>query len=431
MTLRHFLTLLTLTLLSGPASAELALSIQRGKIAPTPIALVPYSGDDTAQQDLSEVTKVVVQDLKNTGLYHIISPEKFIQRGDSLAAGLHFSEWRLIKANKVVTLKHTLMENGDVRIEVRIHDSIRERQTHGRAIRSTPANLRRLAHKISDFIYEATTGDPGYFDTQITYVAYEEKQQQRRERLAIMDYDGYNQHYISDGANLVMTPRFSPDRRLITYLDYKDQKPRVYIYDRFKNTRKLVGNFPGMTFAPRFSPDGKRLVMSFSKNGNTSLFEMNLETKTMRRLTNDPVIDTSPSYAPDGTKIVFNSDRMGRTHLFVLDLNRGEPERISFGEGSYRTPVWSPRGDWIAFTKIFRGEFYIGVIRPDGTGERLITRGFLVESPCWSPNGHAILFTRDDRQGTPRLHAIDFTGYNERLINTPHNAVQGDWSMLR
>ncbi|MDP4840070.1 MAG: Tol-Pal system protein TolB, partial [Alphaproteobacteria bacterium] len=117
--------------------------------------------------------------------------------------------------------------------------------------------------------------------------------------------------------------------------------------------------------------------------------------------------------------------------LYVMNVNGGSAKRISFGSGSYRTPVWSPRGDLITFTKIWQGQFYIGLMRTDGSGERLITSGYLVEGPSWSPNGRVILYTRDDRRGTPHLYSIDVTGYNERLVPTPTNAIQGTWSNKR
>lgn len=432
----HFCALLVCALLalgiSFPVHAALEITINQGSIAPTPIAIVLEPSEDAeAQAALARMQEVIESDFSNTGLFALIPASAFIQKPETLSSGLHYSEWRLIKADKILTLKVVERSFDKLRIEARLYDSIQEKMIEGRSFSADLKNWRRIAHKIADMTYQKVTGDPGYFDTQIVYVSYSQKGIKRQERIAIMDYDGANHFYLTDGKNLVMTPRFSPNRRYVTYLDYQNKKPRVFLYDRAKNKKILVGHFPGMTFAPRFSYDGKHLVLSFSQNGNTSLFEMDLETLKMKQLTSGPVIDTSPSYAPTGDRLVFNSDRTGRTQLYVLDLAKGEPERISFGEGSYRTPVWSPRGDWIAFTKMYQGEFYIGVIRPDGSGERLITKGYLVEAPSWSPNGHAILFTRDDRQGKPRLHAIDFTGFNERQISTPDNAIQGDWSMLR
>jgi tol-pal system beta propeller repeat protein TolB len=431
--MKKILFLCCLTLLSSRVQADLELNITSGHLAPIPIAITDIGTESSSTAELAaRMTEVIKNDLTTSGLFRLIPKSGFLQKQETLNQGVHFSEWRLINADNLFTARIIESAWNTLKVEFRLFDTIRELQIEGQAFTGSDKDWRRIAHKIADAIYKRLTGDQGYFDTEIVYISRTEKGNKRTERLAVMDYDGANHHFLTQGDTLVLTPRFSPDRRYITYLDYATRRqPRVYIFDRQTKTKTLVGNFPGMTFAPRFSPDGSRLIMSFAQKGNTSLFEMDFKSLKIRRLTFDPVIDTSPCYSPDGTKIVFNSDRSGQTHLYVMDAQGGSAERISFGSGSYRTPVWSPRGDWIAYTKIFQGEFYIGVIRPDGSGERLITKGYLVEGPAWSSNGHSILFTRDDRQGRPRLNVIDFTGYNEREIPTPNQALQGDWSTLR
>jgi TolB protein len=417
--------------LIGQAKADLEINITQGNMAPIPIAITDLSGESSSEAELgAQMTAVIIDDLKNCGLFLPIPKSAFIQKPETLEAGLHFSEWRLVKAENLVVGK--VIDQGDtIRIEFRLFDTVRELQIEGQALMGSHKDWRRVAHKVADAIYKRLIGDAGYFDTQIVYVARTQAGKKRTERLAIVDQDGHNNRFITNGSSLVLTPRFSPDMRYVTYLDFVSKKPRVYIYDFEKRHRTLVGNFAGMTFAPRFSPDGGRIVMSFARNGMTSLYDMDLKTLKIRQLTFDPVIDTSPCYSPDGSKLVFNSDRSGQPHLYVMPADGGQANRISFGSGSYRTPVWSPRGDLIAFTKMYQGQFYIGVMRPDGSGERLITQGFLVEDPSWAPNGRVLCFSRQDRVGPPRLMAIDLTGYNERAVLTPTGAIQGFWSPLR
>lgn len=426
-----FFVLLTLVSRAPIAHAALDIKITRGHLNPIPLALPEMVVEnDRDRGEAREIFDVIKADLENCGLFNILPASGYIQDSASLIAAPRFPEWRLIKADNVVSSK--LIKDGNTyRVEFRIFDTIRELQIEGRALTASKDKLRRMAHKVADAIYERLIGDNGYFDTQIVYVSRQEVGNKRTERLAIMDYDGANHAFISDGKNLVLSPRFSPDRQFITYMDYANNKPRVYIYDRDTKRTTLVGNFPGMTFAPQFSNDGKRMILSFASQGNTSLFEMNLSTLKIKRMTFDPVIDTSPCYSPDDQYIVFESDRSGQTQLYVMDANGGSARRISFGSGSYRTPVWSPRGDIIAFTKIWQGEFYIGIMRTDGSGERLITKGFLVEDPTWSPNGHVLMYTRDDRRGKPQLYSIDVTGFNERPVKTPHYAIQPNWSSKR
>jgi TolB protein len=196
--------------------------------------------------------------------------------------------------------------------------------------------------------------------------------------------------------------------------------------------REAVGNFPGMTFAPRFSPDGDRVVMSWQEGANSHIFAVDLRSKSVAQLTNTPAIDTAPSYSPDGTRICFESDRGGTQQIYVMSASGGQAQRISYGDGRYATPVWSPRGDNIAFTKIGAGKFAIGIMRPDGSGERILTEGFHNEGPTFSPNGRVIMFFREmGGSDGPALFTVDITGRNEQRVPTPGLASDPTWSPLR
>jgi len=411
--------------------AEVRIDINQGKIAPIPIALtdIQAANHDSELASMGQqITKVVGADLKNCGLFAPADPKSFIQDVHDLKNGIQFADWRVLNVQALMRGQIVREHDGRLKVEFRLYDVFTQKQMEGLVFHTDEKNWRRVAHKIADAIYKRLTGEQGYFDTKIVYVAAFGYGKNRKTRLAVMDQDGANQAFLTDGKDLVITPRFSPNMQQITYLDYAQLKPRVYVMDIRSQRKQMVGNFPGMTFSPRFSPDGNTVVMSFARGGNTSIFTMNLKSRQILRLTNKRVIDTSPCYSPDGSKIVFNSDRGGRTQLYVMENNGNNIERISFGKGSYRTPVWSPRGDMIAFTKLFRGEFFIGVMNADGSGERLLTKGFLVEGPSWSPNGRVIMFTREDHPGKPKLCTIDLTGYNERVLPTKTNATYGSWS---
>jgi TolB protein len=296
------------------------------------------------------------------------------------------------------------------------------------------SSWRRVAHKVADAIYERITGEVGYFDTRLVFISESGPRDQQVKRLSIMDQDGANHKFLTQGETLVLTPRFSPTRQEITYLAYYDGRPRVYLFNIDTGEQELLGDFPGMTFSPRFTPDGNSVVMSLAERGNTDIFLMALRTRQSVRLTRHPSIDTHPSYSPDGRQIVFESDRSGNQQLYVMDANGGGQNRISFGNGRYGTPVWSPRGDLIAFTKIADGQFHIGVMRPDGSRERILTSGFLVEGPTWSPNGRVLMFFRQQRSdrfgrgGGSQLYSIDLTGFNEREVQTPVQASDPAWA---
>lgn len=427
--------LLAVLMMAGAARAELRVDITQGKAEPLPIAVTDFFGNGGEEQRIGrDMAGVIAADLQRSGLFKPIDKRAFIQTDGALSTLPRFGDWRIINAQALVQGRTELVPDGRLRVEFRLWDVFAEQQMVGLAYFTVPDNWRRVAHIIADAIYKRITGEDGYFDTRIVYIAESGPERRRVKRLAIMDQDGANHRFLTDGSELVLTPRFSPTLQEITYLSYRGNTPRVYIFNIDSGRQELLGDFPGMTFAPRFSPDGQKVIMSMAQNGATNVYEMDLRTRQSRQLTRSGAIDTSPSYAPDASQIVFNSDRGGTQQLYVMDSDGSDVHRISFGKGRYATPVWSPRGDLIAFTKISGGKFYIGVMRPDGSGERLLAEDYLVEAPTWSPNGRVLMFFRQSKNGEnvsePRLYSIDLTGYNEREIVTPVGASDPAWSPL-
>ena len=436
-TSRVLLAAVGLTLLaSHPARAELNVDITQGFVEPLPVAITSFVSDRPEDAKIgSDIASVISANLERTGLFKPIDERAFIQDAQSLRTGPRFADWRLINAQALIQ-GSTLMEaDGRLRVEFRLWDVFAESQMTGLAYMTPPTNWRRIAHIIADVIYKRLTGEEGYFDTRIVYIAESGPQNRRVKRLAIMDQDGENHRFLTDGNELVLTPRFSPTTQEITYLSYAGRNPRVYLYNLSTGQQEVLGDFPGMTFAPRFSPDGNKVIMSAASAGNSEIYTMDLRTRQTSRLTNHPAIDTSPSFSPDSRQIVFNSDRGGSQQLYVMDADGGNVRRISFNKGGYATPVWSPRGDLIAFTRINDGTFYVGVMRPDGSGERMLADGYLVEGPTWAPNGRVLSFfrqTRADSRGrvTSKVYTIDLTGYNERELITPIDGSDPAWSPL-
>jgi len=420
-----------------PSSAELTIDITRGKVEPLPIAVTNFLGTTPGDAQFGrDIAQVIGADLERSGLFRPIDPRAFIQNEQALNTLPRFGDWRVINAQALVQGRAHMVEDGRLKVEFRLWDVFAEQQMVGLAYYTVPNNWRRVAHIIADAIYKRITGETGYFDTRIVYIAERGPQDRRVKRLAIMDQDGQNHRFLTDGNTLVLTPRFSPSQQEIIYLSYYSGLPRVYIFNIDTGRQEVLGDFPGMTFAPRFSPDGKKIIMSMAKDGNSEIYVMDIGTRAVNRLTNHSAIDTSPSFAPDGKRVVFNSDRGGTQQLYVMDDDGRNVRRISYGKGRYATPVWSPRGDLVAFTKIYQGQFYIGVMRHDGGGERLLAEDFLVEAPTWAPNGRVLMFFRQERSdetgggGRSRLFSIDLTGHNEREIITPMDASDPAWSPL-
>ncbi len=433
----------------GISYSLVEIDITRGNLDPLPISVSPFFSDEISKEKIKknleidnlglEISKVIENNLRKTGLFDTLDKESFLQKPDIAHLKPRFEDWALIKSQVLVTGKVSskIINNKDyIKIEFKLWDVLGAKMVDGFSLTTVPTNWRRVGHKISDKIYERLTGESGYFDTRIIYVAEEGPKTQRVKKLAIMDQDGFNTKYLTLGNELVLTPRFNPTNQMVTYLSYFRNMPRVYLLNIETGKQEVVGDFPGMTFAPRFSPDGKKIIMSLAKDGNSEIWVRNLETNIQEKLTDHPSIDTSPSYSPDGKYITFNSDRSGYQQIYVMRSDGSKVKRISFGKGIYGTPVWSPRGDLIAFTKLHKGKFFIGVMRTDGTGERLLTENFYQEAPSWSPNGRIIIFYRetktDDKgQGfSAKLWSIDLTGYNERLVKTETDASDPSWSSL-
>jgi TolB protein len=414
--------------MATPARALVEIDITDGNVQPLPIAITDMiSGDGLGAQ----VSEVIAANLKRSGLFTPIDKAAFIEQISNPDAAPQFQSWTVLNAQALVTGR-VVNEGGRVRAEFRLWDTFAGQQLDGQQFSTDAGNWRRIAHIISDAIYERLTGEKGYFDSRIVFVDESGPKDKRIKRLAIMDQDGANVRYLTNGNDLVLTPRFSPTRQEITYMSYGSGEPRVYLSQIETGQRELLGNFPGMTFAPRFSPEGSRVVLSLNRDdGNADIFAVDLRSRATQRLTNSNSINTSPSYSPDGSRIVFTSDRAGKTQIYVMGADGSGQNRISFGSGSYSTPVWSPRGDLIAFTKQTGGEFAIGVMRPDGSGERILTTGFLVEGPTWAPNGRVLMYFKEGSgSGGARLYSVDLSGRNEQRIPTPNFASDPAWSPL-
>ena len=428
-----------LLMISAPVVAQnLSVDINQGVSRPLPIAIPDFTtrsdvetpAGTTAQLGV-RVAEVVTNDLKSSGLFRPIDKLAFtttVRYPDVLSP--QFASWRTVAAQALVTGFAERQADGSITVGCYLYDVFSEEVLVREGFNTEPRNWRRAAHKCADAVYSRLTGEAGYFDSRIVYVSETGPATSRIKRLAVMDQDGANHRFLTNGQNLVLTPRFSANDQTVAYLSYAQNRPRIYSYDIASGQQRLIGDFPNMSFAPRFSPDGRQLAFSQSRAGNTDVYIMNSDGGNVRRLTTSPGIDTAPSFSPDRRRIAFESDRGGSQQIYTMNVDGSNQQRISFGDGRYGTPVWSPRGDLIAMTKIGGGKFRIGVMRPDGSGEQVLTDSWQDEGPTWSPNGRVIMFFRSRQGGGADLHSIDLTGINERRIPTPLEGSDPAWSAL-
>jgi TolB protein len=427
---------------AGPAGGQpsAVIDVNHARSAPIPIAIPDLVGADGNSAQLGrDIAQVITNDLGNCGLFRPLPPASFIQAAPAQGEMPNFQNWSTIGAQALVTGRTEVQGGGNIRVEFRLWDVLPQAQIQGTAYTTSQSNWRRIAHIMADVIYERLLGEKGYFDTRVCYIAATGPRDRRTKRLAIMDQDSENNRFLTDGTWLVLTPRFHPTRDEIAFMSYANNRPRVYLFDLQTGRQSVLGDFAGMTLAPRFSPDGSSVVMAVTRGGGSDIVVVDLASRAARRLTDSGAIDVSPCYSPDGSQIVFNSDRDGDQQLYVMGAGGGGAKRISFGQGKYATPVWSPRGDLIAYTRFGGDEanFSIGVMHPDGSGERLLAEGWDVEGPSFAPNGRVMMFESQARARDARgagysshLASVDITGFNERVAPTPTDASDPAWSPL-
>jgi TolB protein len=411
------------------ALAQTEIDITGGRVDPLPIAIAPFLAGGGSEEAGSTISGVITNNLGRSGYFAPLDPATFIEQISRFEQMPSFASWRQIQAKALVT-GQAFMEGGKMRVEFRLWDVNTQQQLAAQQFTTSPKNARRIGHMISDIIYKSMTGIDGYFDTRVVFVAEEGPKDRRVKRLTIMDQDGFNMRSLTDGRDLVLTPRFSPSTNEITYMSFGNAEPRVYLMNIDTKQREIVGEFPNMSFAPRFSPDGQRVIMSLQDGGNSNIYELDLRSRSVRQLTNVPAINTAPSYSPDGSRVAFESDQGGTQQIYVMNADGSGQARISFGNGRYSTPVWSPDGQYIAFTKQGGGKFAIGVMKPDGSGERILTEGFHNEGPTWAPNSRVIMFFRETggQTGGPQLWSVDITGYNEQRLPIQGFGSDPAWS---
>ncbi|MFV0384366.1 Tol-Pal system beta propeller repeat protein TolB [Paracoccus sp. (in: a-proteobacteria)] len=436
--LRHLTLALAIGLTAAPLAAlpafaqdgPLRIEITDGVVEPMSIAIPAFHGDS----DLAaKIRQVVADDLTGTDLFREIPVEAQIARPASFEDAVAYEDWRAINTQALVTAEVT-GQGDEISVKFRLFDVFAGQPLgDGMQFDAGAANWRRAAHKIADQIYSRLTGESPYFDSRVAFVQETGPKDVRIKRIGVADYDGQNLLWMTDSSSLVLAPEFSPDGRKLLFTSFDSGFPQIRMLDVATVTsRPLTQGGDSMAFSPRFSPDGRWIAYSLERQGNTDLYLMDVATGAQRPLTSSPSIETSPSFSPDGQRIVMESDRSGTPQLYVIGLDGGEPTRISFGDGRYGDPVWSPKGDLIAFTKRQGDRFHIGVMRTDGSDEKILTDSFLDESPTWAPNGRVVMFTRvtPGGNGEPRLHSVDITGRNMRPLKLDFAASDPTWGPL-
>lgn len=272
------------------------------------------------------------------------------------------------------------------------------------------SEFRRLAHKISDLVYEKLTGIKGVFSTKIAYVIVTRDGPGRAEyRLELADADGANAKTLLNSSEPLLSPAWSPDGRQLAYVSFENKRSEVYIQDIASGHREVVANHKGINSAPAWSPDGRQLALSLSKDGNPEIYVLNLQTKKLSRVTRNRSVDTEPQWLPDGRTLIYTSDRGGRPHIYQQTIGTVSAKRLTF-EGTYNArPQITPDGKNVVMVHQRDGLFHIASLNLNNGGVYVLSDTTLDESPSIAPNGSMVIFATQ-AEGRGVLSAVSLDG---------------------
>ncbi|WP_341807923.1 protein TolB [Wolbachia endosymbiont (group E) of Neria commutata] len=405
------------------AKAALYVDIKKNSVDNISLVVSQCTCETDLESELSKsITKIIETNLSNCGLFNVKSGVETEVRSSK--------SW---KSDILLTVDLSEISGSALEVSFRLLDTFTKRELLTDSIIFSAKDWRKIGHLISDTIHDRLIGEKGHFNTKITYIAEEKDSNDKSVRkVAVMNQDGSNIKYLTNGDKFVSTPRFSPNGKSIVYISYSNGKSYIILRNLKDNTESVISAFEGVISAPRFSPDGKSLLISHSSDGETNILSLDLNSKYTKKITKNSAISTSPSFSPDQKYMVFSSDISGSQQLYIIDFTKKDkkPKRISFGKGRYATPVWSPKGDLIAFTKTQSGKFYIGVMKPNGKEERLLSEGHKIESPAWLPNNREIIFTKTESFNNSKLYLVDLVKKSQKIVSTPTSASLADWSYL-
>ncbi len=407
--------------LADQAHAVLEIEITQGVEAGVPIAVVPFEWRG-AKPPPQVVSDIIESDLYRSGRFDTIPRRDFLSRPHDHTE-VKFKEWRLIKAEALVVGRVREIAPDQFRVEFRLLDVFKGQQLSGFSYVVPGNQLRKLAHQISDIIYEKLTGEQGAFDTRIAYVTVQNTGGKPQYLLRIADSDGYGATTILESNEPIISPAWSPDGNLLAYVSFENKRPMVYLQRLRDGSREKIASFPGSNSAPAWSPNGDDLALVLSRDGNAEIYRFSMKTRELRRLTNHHGIDTEPAWSPDGRYIVFTSSRSGRPQIYRMRSDGGDVERLTFeGEENLRAS-YARDGRRLTLVTRQSSGYHIGVLELDTKGLLVLTDTTLDESPTFSPNGGMILYaTRQGGQGV--LAAVSADGRVRQILKFQQGDVR-------
>jgi TolB protein len=417
---------LSLWVVTGNAVAALTIEITQGMEGALPIAISPF-GWQGATTPPVDIAGIVTADLRRSGRFAPLAEADLISRPVE-AEQVRFQDWRMLGVDNLVIGKVSPTGADQYLVQFQLFDIFRSQQIMAYNIPADRNDMRRVAHHISDLIYEKLTGEPGAFNTRIAYITTEGTGAAKSYNLEVADSDGYNPQRILHSKQPVMSPAWSPDGKRLAYVSFENNDSEIYVQEVETGARRKVAGYAGINGAPAWSPDGRRLALTLSRDGNPEIYTLDLASGQLRRLTTNAAIDTEPVWAPNGRDLVFTSDRGGAPQLYRIPVGGGRVERLTF-EGKYNAGAdFSPDGKKIAMVHGANGRYQVAVLDLDTHVFRVLTDGRLDESPSFSPNGSMIIYaTSEGNRGV--LAAVSVDGrFRQRLSLTAGNVREPAWA---
>lgn len=395
--------LIALLSLAGLARAELTIEVVTGTDKPTTIAVSPVNlASGILPEDISAI---VSADLQRSGLFSPVPRENMLSFPRNQSE-IYYRDWKILGSEYLVFGSGERGPDGKIKVNFGLAEVHGEKIVLNQVVNGTDANIRDIAHYISDKVYEAITGVRGAFSTRLAYVTSVRGRDGRQMyRLLVSDADGARERLMLESSEPLMSPGWSPDGKELVYVSFETGRPAIFRQRLSDASRQQITNFKGLNGAPAWSPDGRRLAMVLSKDGNPEIYVHDFASRQFTRMTNHFSIDTEPNWTPDGRHLIFTSDRGGSPQIYKMDVSSKAIERLTF-RGNYNArPRLAPDGRTLVMVHRDGSSFHIASLDLESKDFRILTSTYLDESPSVAPNGAMLLYATK-RGGKGLLAAV-------------------------
>ncbi len=422
------LVLLITVLFSTQAYALLEIEITQGVESAMPVAITPVVGDVPVQATLLE--SVVFSDLHRSGYFSIIDKANYPQQSVNLDQ-VDYPKWRNVGIEALLTMKATAEGEGEIRVQFELYDLVRKNRVLAHSVTTNKNQLRKVAHKISDIVFEKLTGIKGAFSTRIAYISETDSKKGKKYQLQIADADGYNPHTVFSSSKQLLSPAWAPDGRQLAYVSFENDRTEVFVQDVTTGKRSKISSKPGINSAPAWSPDGASIALTLSFGGDPDIYILGVESRELRKLTDHYGIDTEPTWSPDGRFVYFTSNRSGTPQVYRVSSGGGSPKRMTF-EGDYNAaPSVSADGKLLVMVHRNDRGYCIGLLDVERNSFSLLTDGTLDEAPSFAPNGSMIIYATRHNNSTV-LSAVSSDGRVRQRLHLQKDKVrEPSWSPFR